>query len=193
MNLKFDDARFGRELPLWALRGLLCAAPSAFWAVLTEFQHPVEIAAMVLVTALYIVGFAWFSAWDVMAATPGRRQFVRALKMSVWIKMAMMAGLGCAAALLSGIGRDFGAWLSGMMPDLCCGIGSLSLVGWLAGARELGVGRLDSFGWTALTTLVQGGLISALIVGMAAAVLVWWRVWAWLKPQLMFSPARIAG
>jgi hypothetical protein len=193
MSLGFDDARFGRELPVWAARGILCAAPSAFWAVIAEFKHPAEITAMVLGTGLCIAGFAWFSAWEVMAATPGRRQFVRALKMSAWIKPATVIGLGGACALLSGMGLDAEPWFVGMAPDLGCGVGSLALVGWLAGARDLGVGRLDSFAWTALTTLVQGGLVSGLLVMLAAAVLVWWRVWTWLKPQLQFSPARIAG
>ncbi len=193
MNLSIDQERFGRELPLWAVRGVLCAAPSVFWAVLCEFQHPVEIAAMVFVTALYIAGFAWFSAWEVMAATPGRREFVRALKMSAWLKPASVVGLSSVGLLFSGLGRNAGAWLCGMVPDLIGGIGALALVNRLAGTGDMGVGRLDSFGWTALTALVQGALISGLVVALAAAVFVWWRVWAWLKPQLNFSPVRIAG
>lgn len=193
MNLAFNGTGISRELPLWVLRGFLCAVPSALWAVISEFQHPVEIAAMILVTGLYIVGFAWFSAWEIMAATPGRRDFVRALKMSAWIKPASVIGLDGVCALLSGRVMDAGALMAGLFPDMACGIGSLSLVGWLAKVRDLGVGRLDSFAWTALTTLVQGALISVLLVVMSAAVVVWWRVWIWLKLQLQFSPARISG
>ncbi|HKB56170.1 MAG TPA: hypothetical protein VKC51_01150 [Lacunisphaera sp.] len=143
MNLVLVDARFGRELPVWA--------------VLCEFQHPAEITAMVLGTGLCIAGFAWFSAGEVMAATPGRRQFVRALKMSAWLKAASLLGVG------------------------------------LAGVKELGLGQLNSFGWTLLTTLVQGALIAAELALLALGVFSWWRAWAWLKPQLLVSPARLAG
>ena len=144
MKLTIDQARFNRELPLWAVRGVLCAAPSAFWAVIAEFKYPAEIAAMVLVTGLYITGFAWFSAWEVMAATAGRRQFVRALKMSAWIKPVTVIGLGGGGALLSGMVRNTEPWFFGMTPDLVCGFGAVSLSSWLAGTRNLGVAQLDS-------------------------------------------------
>ena len=193
MNLKFDDARCGRELPLWAVRGVLCAAPSAFWAVIAEFKHPAEIAAMILGTGLCIAGFAWFSARETMAATPGRRQFVRALKMSAWLKAVSLlgVGLGWIAVVLK---APAGAWFTlGMFPDMWAGLGSVSLVGWLAGVGELGLGQLNSFGWTLLTTLVQGALIAAELALLTLGVLGWWRVWAWLKVHLQFSPAPIAG
>lgn len=193
MNLDVDLEQFGRELPLWAVRGILCAAPSALWAVIGEFKQPAELAAMVLGTGLYIAGFAWFSAWPVMAANAARRQLVRALKMSAWIKPAMVVGLGAAGMVFSGRWQDGGAWFCGMFPDMFCGFGSVSLVSWLAGASDLGLAHLHSFGWTTLTTLVQGALISGLIVILAAGVLAWWWVWAWLKPQLMVSPARLMG
>lgn len=193
MKFSFDREAFGRELPGWALRGVLCAAPSAFWAVLGEFQHPSEIAAMVLVTALYITGFAWLSAGEFMAATSGRRTFVQALKMSAWIKPATIVFLGSAGAIFSGRVLNPEPWFAAMTPDMVCGLGSVSLVSWLAGMRELGVARLDSFAWTALTTLVQGTLISGLLAMLAVILFVWWRAWGWLRSQLEISPTRIAG
>lgn len=194
MNLKFDDARFGRELPLWALRGVLCAVPSAFWAVLADFKHPAEIAAMIAGTGLCIAGFAWFSAGEVMTTTPGREQFVRALKMSAWLKAASLLGVGLTWIAVAVWHAPAGAGLAlGVVPDMWAGLGSLSLVGWLAGVKELGLSQLDSFGWTLLATLVQGALISAELALLALGVIGWWRVWAWLKPQLMISPARLAG
>lgn len=193
MNAAVDQAPWTSELTGWVLRGLLCAAPSAFCAVLFGFQHPTEISAMVLVTVLYIAGFAWFSAWDVMAATPGRRRFLRALKMSAWIKPASVVGLGAVAALLSGFGLNAEPWFAGIGPDAALGAVALSAVGWLSGVRDLGVGSLDSFAWTALTTLLQGALLTGLLLLMAAAVLAWWRLWDWLRCKLRFSPARSPG
>lgn len=186
MNLSIDHEAMGRELPLWSMRGILCAAPSAFWAVMVEFQHPAEIAAILLVTMLYIAGFAWFAAWDAMAATPGRRQFVRALKMSAWIKPATVVVFGSAGALFSGRVLSPDPWFAAVTPDMLCGLGSVSLTSWLAGVGELGVARLDSFAWTALTTLVQGALISGLVVGLSVALFACWRVWVWLKQQQKF-------
>src|SRR5258708_39387243 len=90
MNLVLVDARFGRELPVWA--------------VLCEFQHPAEITAMVLGTGLCIAGFAWFSAGEGMAGTPGPRQIVGGLKKSAWVQGAALLRVGAARGEEAGPG-----------------------------------------------------------------------------------------
>ena len=191
--MNFDSLLFRRELAGWAVRGALCAAPSASWATLSDFRHPREVAAMILVVGLFIAGFAWFSAWEAMGITFGRERFVRALKMSAWIKAAMVVAMIVAWVPLGGGKRYPVAWMLIGMPDMWCGVGSLSLVGWLAGVKNMELGRLDSFSWTALTTLVQGVLVTLQLLLLSLGVLGWWRLLALGRRKEESSLARIAG
>ncbi|MBP9912226.1 MAG: hypothetical protein KBF26_02345 [Opitutaceae bacterium] len=157
---------------------MLCALPSAYWALMVGFKEPAELCAMAAGIALCVVLFAGFSASDAMRATAGRKKFVRALKMSAWIKCALLLGVGLAWVSAAWIKTEMVAWfVIGLAPDLWAGFGSLSFVGWLSGMKagpELG--QLNSFGWTLLTALVQGALISGLLVIMALVVLGYWRL-----------------
>ncbi len=92
MKLAIEHGLFARELPGWALRGILCALPSAFWAAITEFNQPIEFAAMAVGTVGWIAVFALFSASEVRQANDGRARFVRALKMAAWMKAALLPG-----------------------------------------------------------------------------------------------------
>ncbi len=97
-----------------------------------------------------------------------------------------------AWGLAAGLNAPDGLWLAvGLVPDVGTGLGSLWLVSQPAGVGDsLNLGQLNSFGWTLATTLVQGALISTLLMLLALGVLGWWRVWPWLRA---FSPARIPG
>jgi len=70
---------------------------------------------------------------------------------------------------------------------------ALGLVGWVSGHGGDQLPKLDSFGWTAATTFVDGILFFLVIGVLALAVLAWWRFGPCLLAKLRFSPARLAG
>ena len=195
MNAAVDRNRFERELAGWAVRGVLCAVPSAGWAFAAEFNCPAEYAAMTAGTAVWIAAFAGFSAWEAMQATAGRERFMRALKMAAGIKAALLVGVAIAWASAAGLKTPVGLWLGlGVFPDVWAGLGSVWLVSQPAGVGEsLSLGQLNSFGWTLATTLVQGALISVPLVTLALGVLGWWRFGPRVWRQLKLSPAPYSG
>lgn len=88
-------AGISRELPGWALRGILCAAASAFWAAMVGFRQPLEIAGMVTGVAAWVACFAIACAWLPSRPAPLPPTSVRALKAAAWCKI----GLSVAGAL----------------------------------------------------------------------------------------------
>ena len=196
MRTLLESEAFRAELPGWALRGCLCAASSAFWAVLIGFQAPAEIAGMVTGVAVWVCVFAALCSWTPSLAWLKQPQMAAALKHAAWIKLGLSAlGWLCFAGRFAPY-FAFLQWLGlcGIV-DMALGIGALSLVALLAGTFRSPeqISRLDSFGWTALTTVVEGALMAVLIGVIALAVLGWWRLKARVGRQRELSPARPAG
>lgn len=59
--MNMAPAVFRRELAGWAISGVLCALPSAYWALMVGFKEPAELCAMAAGIALCVVLFAGFS------------------------------------------------------------------------------------------------------------------------------------
>jgi hypothetical protein len=189
-----ESDEFRAELPGWLLRGVLCAANSAVWAVLSGFQAPEEIAGMLAGVVFWVAVFAAVCAWMPQAARLNQLRIVAALKWAAWIKIGLTAfgWLVFAGAKVSGIDGLAGVVLLGTV-DLLLGIGALTLVafaGRLSGPEQ--VAFADSFGWTALTTVTEGALMSLVIAALALGVWTAWWIWPRLK-AVGFSPVRLTG
>lgn len=194
MNAGFESARFQQELGGWVLRGVLCAAVSFGWALVAGFTAPAEIAGMAAGVA------AWAGIFAAVCACPGRwfthrPKLVPALKVAAWIKFALSAA-GGAVFWLSSLGAQatiLDVGIVGVMPDAFMGMLALGLVGVASGHGGDQLPKLDSFGWTAATTFVDG-ILFALVIGLVAlVVLAWWRFGPGLLTKLKLSPTRCAG
>lgn len=190
--MKITQAAFEDELPGWVLRGALCAVNSAFWAWMMGFQHPAEIAGMATGVAFWVAVFAGVCAWTPRSAWWQQAQIGPALKRAAWIKI----GLTCSGWLLlagASLVHISGAEALAMfgMVDMLLGMAALWLVSRVAGIPDFDqISRLDSPGWTALTTVVEGALMAAVIGVLALAVLAWWR-WGGLdRLKELLSPVR---
>lgn len=163
---------FRDELIGWTLRGGLCALTSFCWALAIGFNHPAEIAGMFVGVACWVVVFALLTACLPGTMLAGWIRFGRALKVAAWIKIGLTM-LGLPASL--------GLWGTPLaMPlslDMLLGIAALSLVSVIGGFNSIEeIARLNSVGWTALTTIVEGALMAGVIATLALLVLGWWRL-----------------
>ncbi len=191
MNALIDSAAWRDELPGWAVRGVLCAANSAFWAWMLGFQAPVELAGMAAGVACWVGIFAVLCVWTPPAARWAYPQFAAALKWAAGIKIGLTAAgwLGFAGASLV---RTSGAEALAAfgMADVLLGMAALWMVSRVAGIPDIEqVARLDSFGWTALTTMVEGALMAVVIGLIALVVFGWWR---WGGPSAGVSTTQTA-
>jgi len=149
---------------------------------------------MAVGTGVYVLIAAWFCTWDVMHTTLAREQFIRSLKMAVWIKAALLVATACGIGLWAGLNLEYGCvLLLGLVPDLLGGVCSLTLLNGLTHTLQVeGIEQLNSF-WSVLAiTLVQGAFISAFLALIADGL---WRVpWSrhWLIRQNSF-PTQIWG
>jgi hypothetical protein len=194
MKPAIDSDEFLGELGGWAIRGTCCALLSGFWAVMMGFQHPAEIAGLVFGLALWIALLAAGCVWLPLPAAISRPQAIRALKVAAWIKFGF-AVLGILAAVgtsnFCGPLRAFG--MLGLV-DMVFGLAALWSVGQLAGVSDIKhLSTFDSFGWTALTTVIDGALVALSIGAIAVAVLVWRRIAPKIAAWLNLPPARVAG
>jgi hypothetical protein len=177
MSTLLASNEFRAELPGWMLRGVLCAANSAFGAFLLGFQSPAEVVGMVVGVGCWIGCFAAVCASSPVLDWLRQPRLGAALKRAAWIKIGLtVAGSGIMAT--PGFVRlEFLQWLAifGIL-DMWLGIAALWLVARIGDFADIeDIARLDSVGWTALTTLIEGALMAALIGSIALAVLLWWR------------------
>jgi hypothetical protein len=193
MKALLESEKFQTELPGWALRGVLCAANSAFWAWMMGFQQPEEIAGMAAGVAFWVMVFAGLCAGAPLLERLKQPQFGAALKRAAWIKIGLMA-VGWLAFVGASLVRTPGveALAAFGMADMFLGMASLWLVSRAAGVSDLDqIGRLDSFGWTTVTTIVEGALMAVVIGAIALVVLGWWR-WGGLdRIRKIISPVHI--
>lgn len=195
MNGLIEAGRLPGELAGWALRGLLCAVPSAFFAVIGGFNRPAQLVAMATGFAAYVMLFAGFCAARAMQRTEARERFVRTLKMSAWLKASLLLGVALAWGLaLLKCFPPGGVLLGvGVVPDMWLGFCATWVVSWLTGVEgALQVGDLNSAPWTLLTTLLQGALVTGLLVALAGGMLGCRRLWAAIGGTRI-TPVRSAG
>lgn len=150
---------FQAGLSAWARRGAFCAAPSFGWAVMANFHRPMQIFEMIMGVATYVVGFAWLTALPCYVERMQSSEFGWALRFA--------ANLRAAATSLILLGPDM------FLGALAMGGVSLSWV-----ARNFGVGRdlpQAGVGWTYVTTVLQGALVSATMLVLALAL--WGGSW----------------
>lgn len=175
MKTLLTSAEFCAELPGWVLRGVLCAATSAFWAVLMGFQAPAEIAGMVAGVAGWVAVFAAGCAWLQRSPRWQTTSVVAAIKWAAWIKIGLTAGCWLVYLGASAIGFKDMALLS--LVDTMLGLVALAAVAYLAGMTgPETVATADSFGWTALTTVTEGLLMALVIASIAVLVWGFWQV-----------------
>jgi hypothetical protein len=186
--------RFQNELPGWLLRGALCAANSAVWAALIGFQAPAEIAGMLFGVVFWAALFAAACA-VVPVSQPWFPEAAAALKWATWIKVGLMAAawLVYVAASAVHFERLAGLAMFGTL-DVLLGLVSLGVVSKVAGlVGPEAVTAANSFGLTALTTVVEGALVGMVVVGLAACVWGAWRLRARYGLHWNFISARPFG
>lgn len=194
MSAHFDSARFGPELGGWGIRGVFCAALSFWWALVAGFNSPQEIAGVIAGVAVWVVLFAAYSAWWSGGLHPRGSRLVQALKVAAWLRCGISA-LGWLFYALGTLGSrpdviiDIGTL--GILPDGLPGYAAIAFVSALSG--EANPGKLDSFGWTALVTVVDGALFAIVLGALAVGVLLWWHWGQPLGRKLLFPSARSAG
>lgn len=195
MRALIESEEFRAELPGWLLRGVLCALNSAGWAALMGFQDPVEIAGMAAGVGCWVAVFAAVCAGRTRIVRWNQPQAVAALKWATWIKIGITAcgwlSIGLGGMLNLDALSQMGLLGSG---DMLLGLAALAMVSFAAGMKgpEM-VAAADSFGWTALTTVIEGLLMALVIVGIALLVWVFWRVRDTLGLSRKISPTRPAG
>lgn len=192
MKTLIERKEFVIELRGWAWRGIFCALPSAGWAWMLEFRHPLEIVAILLVMTGFIVVFALGSTWMAMQATPGWLRFQRALKVSAHIKIGTLVGAAAYWTMWVGwLPKLTGSLVLLIWPDLLMGLCSVELGGFLRGMHEsTDIARLDSFVFTGLITLLQGSFLTVLLVLLALVVMSARSLWFWTKCN-QFFPASV--
>jgi hypothetical protein len=188
----FESEAFQAELPGWTLRGMLCAANSAFWAWMMGFQAPAEIAGMVAGVAFWVAVFAGVCVWNPQSRRWRRTEIVAALKWAAWIKIGLSAGGWLVFAAASAVSApDLSPIAMFGMVDMLLGMAALAVVAFMAGLSDPArVAAMDSFGWTALTTVVEGVLMALVIVAIAVVVWLVWRGWDACWQDRSLSPVR---
>lgn len=193
MNFKLPD--ISDELPGWLIRGVFCALTSFGWAYAMGFTHGAEIVGMILGVAFWVIAFALLTAWRPGPVTTGWGRYGRALKVAAWIKIGLT--LVGVPALLGLLDTNLGRWLSPLAVtfslDMLLGLASLQIVCVIGGYHDIEhIARLDSVAWTALTTVIEGALMAAVIGVIAIAVLGWWRWGGLVRWKTNLSPVRRA-
>lgn len=178
MRTIWESEAFRAELPGWTLRGAFCAASSAGWAWLMGFQAPAEIAGMLAGVALWVVVFAAACARISPSLDGQPTEACTALKWAAWIKIAFTAaGWLVYAAASSARLHDLSQIAMLGTVDLLLGMAAVWTVSIVSGMGDPGqLAAANSFGWTMCTTVVEGALITTLILGIALGVWILRRV-----------------
>ena len=193
MKTLFESEAFCAELPGWTLRGVLCAASSAGWAWLMGFQAPAELAGMLAGVAFWVVMFATACARMSPSFAGQQTEACTALKWAAWIKIALTAaGWLVYAAASSARLHDLSQIAMLGTVDLLLGMAALWTASVVSGMSDPGqVAAANSFGWTMFTTVVEGALITALILGIALSVWILRRMFLGIRTNANFPPIRV--
>ncbi len=161
MNLIPERAVFRRQIFVWALRGVFCAAPSFAWALLMGVTHGSQFVAMATGVATYVLFFAW------VTSLPSYLSTVETGALGWSLRFA--ANLRAALAPLAYYG-----------PDLVLGMLAMRWVQFFSGATHNSQAMQNkNFIFIYFVTVVQGALVSLTL--LLLAFFVWFlRRW-WLR------------
>lgn len=152
MTRAANGSGFGGRLLVWSGWGLLCAAPSFVWALQIGFGRIEALAGMAAGIAFYVLIFAWFTSRPAVRTRVDASGLSRALHWAAGLRAAgSMLTLGYADLALGAVALQAVARSGRFVPP---------------GVSEGGDALLAAF----LITLVQGGLIVATLLLLAAAV-----------------------
>jgi hypothetical protein len=154
-----------RHAAAWTLRGVLCALPSAYWALLEGFRCGAELLGMAAGVATAVAAFAVLTRGGAEDAGGFARAVMRAANLR-----AALAALGCA-------GLAFPPLVALLVPDVYGGALALAVMKRLGRASGWHTGpSADSFWVTYATTLLQGVAVALTICALAVAIHVVSRV-----------------
>jgi hypothetical protein len=164
MTLRPDSKTFRRQLGVWSLRGVFCAAPSFCWALHLGVTGRAAILAMTAGVVTYVIAFAWCTALPAYRERVEPGHFGWSLRVAANVRAAL-------SILLLG------------MPDMWLGMCSVAVVRWDEGAIDRP--GLALFGATYLTTLVQGALVSATM--LLVALIIWLARALWRRREAQLT------
>jgi len=162
---------FRTQVKFWGIRGVACAAPSFRIALTTGYSDPREVAGMIVATATLIFAMAWLTAWPRYAGSVGASHFGRSFRMAANLR-AILAVLGFAmlgsGSLPHGLAPYF-TLLTGL--DFWTGLLAVGGTGIVAEAfHQVANDAVNSFGWTYLTTLLDGALVTVTLGVLAVGL-----------------------
>lgn len=177
MIAPYNVPAFHQEMRGWALRGILCALSSFYWAYVAGFRQPMEILGMVTGVMGWVLIFAWLTSRILPARKIGLRT-VEALKRAAWIKFGVTGAGWLIFGLIGTLGLRGTEHLAILgMVDMWLGFVALGLGNLLGGFHgENHIASLDSYGWTAFTTFIDGALFAVVIGLLTCLILGWWRL-----------------
>lgn len=186
MNTEIDREQLTVELTGWAVRGILCAVPSALWAFFGGYRQPRQIAAMVIGVTGYIVLYALLCTILKSSGRPFLQKVAAALRQAAWLKIGWCA-VGAVftfsgVALKATLPTYLIPCVAAVMADLWSGIGSIECTRWLGrlGGHDFG-GPVNSLLWTGVTTVLQGMFVSVEIFALTTVLL----AWQWAKVRFV--------
>lgn len=174
MKLGPDGESFRRQLAYWAIRGVICAAPSFWFAVQVGYKSRSQIVAMAAAVVTFVVGLTWTTSLPGYRDKIGETPFGRWLRLATTLRTSW-ALLGIAAfAAEAAISRSLTVLTTIFIyPDFCIGMLSVVTVESLTkNIHRAANGSATSFGGTYFTTLLHGTLMALTLAIMAGGLMV---------------------
>jgi hypothetical protein len=167
-------AAFSSQLAFWAPRGVICAVPSFWFAATTGYNTAPEIAGMCAAVATFVFALAGMTAFPRYRSWMGETAFGRRLQLATTLRTGWAVCGILAICLEFFLARSVYVFaLILIMPDFYAGVLSVGCVELLASIfHQAGGVESNSFGWTYLTTLLQGMWIALTLFVLAVGLTV---------------------
>jgi type IV secretory pathway TrbD component len=183
---------FTTELAGWAVRGILCAAPSAAFAVGFFIRRPEQWIAMIMGVAAWVLFFAMVCDRLSKSASPKLRKLPPVLVIACWLKIFGAYGgiLAFSASALFDVFTDRKCWplASVVGLEFVAGYLVMEFTHSLANALTLG-GGADSEAphWVLITTLLQGTVISGMLLILTPFAALLHRAWEMCRGLIIWQ------
>jgi hypothetical protein len=181
MSPRPDSTMLRRQLQFWGGRGVACASLSFGLACTSGYSHPREIAGMVAAIATLILAMAWLTALRGYDAAIGSRRYGCSLRWAANLR-AIWGVVGFALMMID---RLFPRMVESvaavfMTPDLYAGMVAVVVTEAVGKVFHEDTSKAaNSFCWTFLTALLQGGLVAASLAVLAGIL----TGLSWLIPK----------
>lgn len=170
--MTFERERFPRQLAHWSLHAGVNALPSFLIAgrLLELWQKPAATLAMLAAIATFALGYALLTSFRGPFSDPGSIA-ARAVRLGttirIWVTaISVVALLPVVTAGPNGVGES--GVVVFFLPDFWCGLGAAMVVGWVVQLLGSATGplpdQLDSFGMAYAMTVIEGVLLSLLLL-----------------------------